>query len=214
MRKTLLALLVCSLFARLLMIWSACVGISQNLQAAWANLTRPAPDLRRASRSLDRARHEASALGFSLRTCLILSGAQWRIPAETAPAELLPLIDEAAHSCDLDRNLLLAIVRTESNFDPRALSMCGAQGLMQLMPYTASEFGCRDPYDPRQNLLAGCAYYHTMVVRFGDLSLSLAAAYAGPHSVEKYHGLPPYSEVDDYLRKVMLRYLSYSLGEG
>ena len=80
---------------------------------------------------------------------------------------------------------MLAIVRTESNFDPRALSVCGAQGLMQLMPYIASEFGCRDPYDPRQNLLAGSAY-----------------------------GLPPYGEVDDYLRKVMLRYLSYSLGEG
>ena len=107
----------------------------------------------------------------------------------------------------LDPNLILAIIQTESNFDPRARSSKNAQGLMQLIPSTAARFGIRDRTNPVQNLHGGMAYMRWLLSFFqGDLRLSLAGYNAGERAVEKYLGVPPYRETQDYIRKVIRAY--------
>jgi len=107
----------------------------------------------------------------------------------------------------LDPNLILAIIQTESNFNPRARSPANALGLMQLIPSTAARFGVRDRTDPVQNLHGGMAYMRWLLSFFqGDLRLSLAGYNAGERAVEKYLGVPPYRETQNYIRKVMRAY--------
>ena len=107
----------------------------------------------------------------------------------------------------LDPNLILAIIQTESNFDPRARSPANAQGLMQLIPSTAARFGVRDRTNPVQNLHGGMAYMRWLLSFFqGDLRLSLAGYNAGERAVEKYLGVPPYRETQNYVRKVLRAY--------
>lgn len=107
----------------------------------------------------------------------------------------------------LDPNLILAIIQTESNFNIRARSPKNAQGLMQLIPSTAARFGVRDRTDPVQNLHGGMAYVRWLLSFFqGDLKLSLAGYNAGERAVEKYLGVPPYRETQNYVRKVLRAY--------
>jgi soluble lytic murein transglycosylase-like protein len=107
----------------------------------------------------------------------------------------------------LDPNLILAIIQTESNFNPRARSPKNAQGLMQLIPSTAARFGIRNTADPVQNLHGGMAYMRWLLSFFqGDLRLSLAGYNAGERAVEKYLGVPPYRETQNYIRKVIRAY--------
>jgi soluble lytic murein transglycosylase-like protein len=107
----------------------------------------------------------------------------------------------------LDPNLILAIIQTESNFNPQARSPKNAQGLMQLIPSTAARFGVRDRTDPVQNLHGGMAYVRWLLSFFrGDLRLSLAGYNAGERAVEKYLGVPPYQETQNYIRKVIRAY--------
>ena len=107
----------------------------------------------------------------------------------------------------LDPNLILAIIQTESNFNPRARSPKNAQGLMQLIPSTAARFGVRNTADPVQNLHGGMAYMRWLLSFFrGDLRLSLAGYNAGERAVEKYLGVPPYHETKNYIRKVIRAY--------
>ncbi|MBU2547138.1 MAG: transglycosylase SLT domain-containing protein [Proteobacteria bacterium] len=98
--------------------------------------------------------------------------------------------------------LLLAIIKTESNFNPQAVSPKGARGLMQLMPGTWKMYGVTDPFDVKQNLGAGIAYFREQLARFRRLDLALAAYNAGPGAVEKYGGVPPYEETRGYIEKV------------
>jgi len=107
----------------------------------------------------------------------------------------------------LDPNLILAIIQTESNFNPRARSPANAQGLMQLISSTAARFGVRDRTDPVQNLHGGMAYMRWLLSFFqGDLRLSLAGYNAGERAVEKYLGVPPYRETRNYIKKVIRAY--------
>jgi len=107
----------------------------------------------------------------------------------------------------LDPNLILAIIQTESNFNPLARSSKNAQGLMQLIPETAARFGIKDTADPVQNLHGGMAYIRWLLSFFqGDLRLSLAGYNAGERAVEKYLGVPPYRETQNYIRKVIRAY--------
>jgi soluble lytic murein transglycosylase-like protein len=107
----------------------------------------------------------------------------------------------------LDPNLILAIIQTESDFNPRARSPMNAQGLMQLIPETAARFGVRDTTNPVQNLHGGMAYIRWLLSFFqGDLRLSLAGYNAGERAVEKYLGVPPYQETQDYISKVIRAY--------
>jgi soluble lytic murein transglycosylase-like protein len=107
----------------------------------------------------------------------------------------------------LDPNLILAMILTESNFDPRARSSANALGLMQLIPSTANRFGVKDRADPIQNLHGGMAYMRWLLSFFGgDLRLSLAGYNAGERAVEKYLGVPPYRETQNYIQKVLRAY--------
>jgi hypothetical protein len=137
------------------------------------------------------------------------------LPAATSAA--VPygaMIDDAAREYNVPPALVRALVTTESNFNPQAVSPKGAIGLMQLMPATAKRFGAIDPTDPRTNLRTGTRYLRWLLDRFGsDLKLAVAAYNAGEGAVDKYGGqIPPYPETRDYVTKVLDRYRMYSGG--
>ena len=97
-----------------------------------------------------------------------------------------------------------AVIQTESQFDARAVSSVGAQGLMQLMPATARRFGVADPFDPQQNIFGGVRYLRWLLDKFGgDQALAAAGYNAGENAVLRYKGIPPYRETQGYVRKVM-----------
>jgi hypothetical protein len=133
-------------------------------------------------------------------------------PSETDSEESAPfdrLIVRTAHSYDVDPALVKAVVATESNFEPRAVSRVGAQGLMQLMPATALAMGVRRPFAPRENIRGGVRYLRKLLDRFDDLDHALAAYNAGPDAVTRYGGIPPYPETEAYVTKVLSRYRRY-----
>jgi hypothetical protein len=122
-------------------------------------------------------------------------------------AELRGLATAAARRHGLDPDLVLAVVQVESGFRPDAVSPKGAQGLMQLMPRTASALGVGDPLDPGQNLDGGARHLGALVARYdGDLTRALAAYNAGEGAVARHGGVPPYRETRAYVKNVLRRY--------
>jgi soluble lytic murein transglycosylase-like protein len=114
-----------------------------------------------------------------------------------------PLIDEHATLNGVSPDLVRAVIQAESAFNPRARSVKGAMGLMQLMPATAAQYGVVDPYDPRENIRAGVAYLASLLSRYaGNVELALAAYNAGPAAVQKYGSVPPYRETRNYVNKI------------
>ena len=129
--------------------------------------------------------------------------------AEKAPGsvELESLVQEAGRRHDVDPELIRAVMRQESGFNPLAVSRKGARGLMQLMPETAKRLGVQDVFDPAENVLGGAKLLRQLMDRYqGDLDLALAAYNAGEGAVEKYGGLPPYSETVDYVGRITQAY--------
>lgn len=124
--------------------------------------------------------------------------------------ELERLIGWYSRRHRLDPALLRAVIRAESNFDPRAISRAGAMGLMQLMPSTAEALNVYDPYNPMENISGGSRYLRYLLDRFdGDLQLALAAYNAGESLVLRYRTVPPIDETRHYVRKVLRFYKSY-----
>jgi soluble lytic murein transglycosylase len=119
---------------------------------------------------------------------------------------------EASSRYGVPDQLVTAVIRAESGFNPRAVSRKGAQGLMQLMPATASNLGVRNSFDPRQNIDGGVRHLRGLIDRFpGNLPLAIAAYNAGEKAVLTYGGIPPYPETQDYVGKV-LRYYGMPVG--
>jgi soluble lytic murein transglycosylase-like protein len=161
-----------------------------------------------------------------------LAGAQGTAPAAatagpTAVAAVAPTgaggptpfaaeIDAAAQRHNVDPALLKALIKHESGFNPSARSPAGAMGLTQLMPGTARSLGVTDPMDPAQSIEGGAKYLRQQLDRFrGDERLALAAYNAGPGAVQRFGGVPPYAETQNYVRKVMAtaqEYRSQALG--
>jgi len=124
----------------------------------------------------------------------------------TAPTkeEMHEMLAHAGESHDIDEDLLASVVRAESGGQVRAVSRTGAQGLMQLMPGTASAMGVQDAFQPAQNIAGGTAYLDALLTRYHDnVALALAAYNAGPGAVDKYHGVPPYRETREYVARVI-----------
>jgi soluble lytic murein transglycosylase-like protein len=113
------------------------------------------------------------------------------------------IINEAATTYDVDPDLIRAVMRAESAFNPLVVSPAGAQGLMQLMPALADEMGVTDPFDPRQNIMAGAKYLRWLLnLNRGNIPLTLAGYNAGPTAVSKYKRVPPFKETQQYVKKI------------
>lgn len=117
------------------------------------------------------------------------------------------IFDQAATTYNVPKDLLKAVAKAESNFNAKAVSSCGAMGIMQLMPATASALGVTNAYDPKQNIMGGAKYLSQLLDKYkGNVSYAVAAYNAGGGNVDKYGGIPPFKETRNYVTKV-LQYL-------
>ncbi|MGD9237022.1 MAG: lytic transglycosylase domain-containing protein [Desulfobacterales bacterium] len=119
-------------------------------------------------------------------------------------------ISDASAQTGVDSRLLKAMIKAESDFNPRAVSKKGAMGLMQIMPENFKMLNLQNPFDPRQNIRAGARYFQQLYERFnGKLALSLAAYNAGPSAVDRYKRIPPYKETEEYVQRVLRYYRTF-----
>ena len=121
----------------------------------------------------------------------------------TSNNSLSSLFQNASDTYGVSVSLLTAMAKQESSFQADATSSSGAMGIMQLMPATAAELGCSDAYDPEQNIMAGAKYISQLLQKYdGNVSLALAAYNAGSNNVDKYGGIPPFEETQNYVAKI------------
>jgi hypothetical protein len=127
--------------------------------------------------------------------------------ANLTRASLDQLVREASNRHGLDPDFVNSVIKAESNFEPRAVSSKGAQGLMQLMPGTAFLLGVTNPFDPQANIEGGTAYLSQLLDQYDNDAVKALAAYnAGPHRVDQYHGVPPYTETRAYVARIVRDY--------
>ena len=130
-------------------------------------------------------------------------------PVKASNRSYLDIIRRHATSYQLEEALVKAVIKVESDYQPRVVSRKGAQGLMQLIPQTAKDLKVSNPFDPYENIRGGSEYLRMMLDLFNnDVELALAAYNSGPSTVKRYGGIPPYDETQKYVKKVKL-YLDY-----
>ena len=130
-------------------------------------------------------------------------------PVKASNRSYLDIIRRHATSYQLEEALVKAVIKVESDYQPRIVSSKGAQGLMQLIPQTAKDLKVSNPFDPYENIRGGSEYLRMMLDLFNnDVELALAAYNSGPSTVKRYGGIPPYDETQKYVKKVK-RYLDY-----
>ena len=123
-------------------------------------------------------------------------------------SQIMDMINKVSRENGIDEKLVQALIKQESGFNPNAKSKVGAMGLMQLMPSTAKAMGVKDPYNPTQNVEGGVKYLKSMLNKYnGNVILALAAYNAGPGAVDKYDGVPPYKETQNYVKNILANYL-------
>lgn len=126
----------------------------------------------------------------------------------SSKSKIKELISRVSQKHGIDEKLVNALVNQESGFNPNAKSKVGAMGLMQLMPATAKGLGVTNPMDPEQNVEGGVKYLKSMLDKYnGNVILALAAYNAGPGAVDKYDGVPPYKETQNYVKSILSSYL-------
>lgn len=129
--------------------------------------------------------------------------------AQTTKPQLLSMVSQISKRHGVDEKLVKAVIQQESGFNPKATSHCGARGLMQLMPGTAKTLGVKDSYNPVQNVDGGVRHLKWLLSKYnGNVILALAAYNAGSGAVDKYDGVPPYAETQNYVKSILKNYLS------
>jgi soluble lytic murein transglycosylase-like protein len=137
------------------------------------------------------------------------SGFAWSAVTRSDGRRFDPLIRQAAKDAGVPPGIVKAVIHAESAFNTGAISRAGAMGLMQLMPATARELGVLDPFRAEQNVHGGAKYLRTLHDRYGSWTHTLAAYNAGPTAVDRYQGIPPYAETQQYVRRVLSYYRRY-----
>ena len=123
-------------------------------------------------------------------------------------SQIIEMVNQISRKNGVDEKLVQALIKQESGFNPNAKSKAGAIGLMQLMPSTAKSLGVKDPYNAVQNVEGGVKYLKSMLNKYnGNVILALAAYNAGPNAVDKYDGVPPYKETQNYVKSILANYI-------
>ena len=138
--------------------------------------------------------------------CVVLMASNTAFASQSPQENAKKLIIQTAHKLGVDPHIALSIAKIESNFNASAKSPRGAIGLFQLTPSTAKKLGV-NPYIVSENIEGGLKYYQMLYKKYGSMDLALAAYNAGPGAVDKYDGVPPYKETQNYVKSILSTYL-------